>query len=238
MPLSSASSAASASQPDQVRGMFGRIAGRYDLLNRLLSARRDVAWRRHALSQLSNPPGLLVDLACGTYDVGLEALTQGLARQVIGLDFCLPMLVAGERKRRGKHLAASAGDCLRLPLADGCARTVTISYGWRNVADQTQAVAEMARILEPGGELLILEFFRPQRWWPRVFYATFGRWIFPAVGGLIAGDTAAYRYLHDSVQRFLRIDEALTVVTAQGFTQARAISYFGGISHAILARKG
>ncbi len=238
MPPESPSALVTASEPEQVRGMFGRIAGRYDLLNRLLSARRDVAWRRHALGQLSNPPGLLVDLACGTFDVGLEALTQGVAQRVIGLDFCLPMLVAGADKRTGKPLAASAGDCLRLPLANGCARTVTIAYGWRNVADSAQAVAEMARVLEPGGEVLILEFFRPQRWWPKVFYATFGRWVFPAVGGLVAGDSAAYRYLHDSVQRFLRIDEATAMVSAQGFTHVRAISYFGGISHAIVARKG
>lgn len=227
-----------APDPERVRGMFGRIAGRYDLLNRLLSARRDVAWRRTALTHLKNQPGLLVDLACGTYDVGLEALARGSAERVIGLDFCLPMLIAGEAKRVGHPLAASAGDCLRLPLADGCARTVTIAYGWRNVADPARALAEIARVLEPGGEVLILEFFRPTRWWPRLFYATFGRWLFPAVGGLLAGDAAAYRYLHDSVQRFLSSAEAVDLVSQHGFTAVRTLTFFGGVSHAILARKG
>lgn len=228
---------AATDQGQAVKGMFGRIAGRYDLLNRLLSARRDVAWRRRALADLRNEPGLLIDLACGTYDVGIEALARNKATQVLGLDFCVPMLIAGNPKRQQLPIAASAGDCMCLPLASGIARTVTISYGWRNVSDPTTALREIERILEPGGEVLILEFFRPTSWWPKVFYGSFCRWFFPLMGKLLAGDASAYHYLHDSVQRFLSIEEASELVRSIGFTEVRTLSFFGGVSHAILAQK-
>ena len=220
----------------EVKHLFGRIAGRYDLLNRLLSARRDVAWRATALGMLRGAPGTLIDLACGTFDFGLQALAAGHARVVHGSDFCQPMLVAGATKRTGKPLSASVGDALRLPYADGCGDVVSIAYGWRNVDDPAAALREMRRMLVPGGEVLILEFFRPLRWWPRLFYGTFGRLVFPLIGGLVAGDAAAYRYLNDSVQRFLSVPEAERLLRECGFTEVRTRSFFGGVSHALVAR--
>ena len=227
----------------EVKHLFGRIAGRYDLLNRLLSARREAAAANQAksafltaLGMLRGAPGTLIDLACGTFDFGLQALAAGKARVVHGSDFCQPMLVAGEAKRAGKAMSAAVGDALRLPYADGCGDVVTIAYGWRNVDDPAAALREMRRVLVPGGEVLILEFFRPMRWWPRLFYGTFGRLVFPLIGGLVAGDAAAYRYLNDSVQRFLSVPEAERMLTECGFTEVRARSFFGGVSHALVAR--
>jgi demethylmenaquinone methyltransferase/2-methoxy-6-polyprenyl-1,4-benzoquinol methylase len=220
----------------EVKHLFGRIAGRYDLLNRLLSARRDVAWRASALGLLRGSPGILVDLACGTFDFGLQALAAGKARVVHGSDFCQPMLVAGAAKRAGRPLSASVGDALRLPFADGAADVVTVAYGWRNFDDPAAALAEMRRVLAADGEVLILEFFRPQRRWPRLFYASFGRVVFPLLGGLVGGDAGAYRYLNDSVRRFLSIDEARALVAASGFADVRVRSFFAGVSHAIVAR--
>lgn len=217
--------------------MFARIAGRYDLLNRLLSARRDVAWRAKALALLEGSPDTVIDLACGTFDLGLQALATGKARRVHGTDFCLPMLTAGAAKRAGRPVSASVGDALRLPFADGSADAVMVAYGWRNFPDAEAALREMARALPPGGQVLILEFFRPAWWWPRLFYATFGRWVFPALGGLVARDASAYRYLHDSVQRFLSIDEAVELCKRCGLTRIRTVSCFGGISHAIAAHR-
>ena len=217
--------------------MFGRIAGRYDLLNRLLSARRDVAWRAKALALIDGSPHTVIDLACGTFDLGLQALAVGKAQRVHGTDFCQPMLVAGTTKRQHQPISASVGDALRLPFADGAADAVMVAYGWRNFDDPEAALREMSRTLAPGGQILILEFFRPGWWWPRLFYATFGRWIFPAMGGLLAGDASAYRYLHDSVQRFLSLDEATALCTRCGFTTIRTASCFGGISHAIVAQR-
>lgn len=220
-----------------VKDMFGRIAGHYDLLNRLLSARRDVAWRAKALAMVDGTPHTVIDLACGTFDLGLQALTVGKAKRVHGTDFCQPMMVAGAAKRLGQPVSASVGDALRLPFADGAADAVMVAYGWRNFDDPEAALREMSRTLAPGGQVLILEFFRPSWWWPRLFYATFGRWVFPAMGGLLAGDASAYRYLHDSVQRFLSLDEATALCVRCGFTKVRTASCFGGISHAIVAHR-
>lgn len=220
-----------------IQHMFARIAGRYDLLNRLLSARRDVAWRAKALALLEGRPGTVIDVACGTFDLGLQALAVGKAQRVHGTDFCQPMLVAGAPKRVGHPLSASVGDALRLPFAEGSADAVMVAYGWRNFSDPEAALREMERVLVPGGQVLILEFFRPTRWWPRLFYATFGRWVFPALGGLLAGDASAYRYLYDSVQRFLSLDQAIAGLERCGFAKVRTVSCFGGISHAIAAQR-
>ncbi len=220
---------------DAVQSMFARIAPRYDLLNRVLSARRDVAWRRAALAMWEGTPGRVLDLACGTFDLGLEAVARGKAIQVHGCDFCLPMLVAGAGKRAGTTITASQGDALRLPFAAGSFDAACVGYGWRNFPDPARSLAEIHRVLRPGGQLLILEFFRPERWWPRVFYGTVGRTVFPLVGGMLAGDADAYRYLNASVQRFLSVSEADSLVRRSGFTRPRWRSFFGGISHAVVA---
>lgn len=223
-------------EPESVKAMFGRIAPTYDRANRVLSARRDVAWRRHALGLLT-PTGTLLDLACGTFDIAQEAVARGIAQRVHGCDFSVPMLQAGQAKRAGQPISACAGDASRLPFAAAAVDVVTIGYGWRNFPDPAAALTELARVLRPGGELLILDFFRPTRWFPRLFYATFGRWIFPIVGGLVSGDRSAYRYLHDSVQRFLTCEEARRLLEQAGFEQVRVQSYFGGVSHALVARR-
>lgn len=222
---------------EAVKALFGRIATRYDLLNRVLSARRDVAWRRAALNLVEGPPGVVLDLACGTFDLGLEALSRGQARVVHGCDFCQPMLVAGAHKRVGHPVSACVGDASSLPYADASFDLALVAYGWRNFPDPAQALAELNRVLKPGGTLLILEFYKPERLWPRIFYGTFGRFIFPLVGGLLAGDSSAYRYLNDSIARFLSVSEADDLLLRQGMTARRWLSFFGGVSHAVVAKK-
>lgn len=226
-----------AGMTEAVKALFGRIAPRYDLLNRVLSARRDVAWRRAALDLIEVPPGEVLDLACGTFDLGLEALARGKARRIHGSDFCQPMLVAGAAKRSGRPVSASVGDAMHLPFADGAFDCAMVAYGWRNFPDPAASLAELHRVLRPGGELLILEFFRPERLWPRVFYGTFGKIVFPLVGGMLAGDASAYRYLNDSIARFVSVAEAGDLLARQGFTAQRWLSFFGGVSHAVVARK-
>lgn len=220
-----------------VRSMFGRIAGRYDLLNRVLSARRDVAWRRHALGLWQGQPAEVLDLACGTFDLAREALEQKKARRVHGCDFCQPMLVAGAKKRQGVPVSAAVGDALHLPYADGSFDGAMVAYGWRNFGDPAASARELLRVLRPGGQVLILEFFQPVTWWPKTFSATFGRFVFPTVGGALAGDAAAYRYLNDSIKRFLSVTEAEATLAAAGFTGIRRATYFGGVSHALAAAK-
>ncbi len=222
---------------EAVKDMFGRIAPKYDLANRVLSARRDVAWRRTALAMLEGSPNDVLDLACGTFDLALEALARGKAARVHGCDFSRPMLVAGAGKRTGAPISAAVGDALRLPYADASFDAAMVAYGWRNFGDPARSLAELSRVLKPGGQLLILEFFRPTRLWPRFFYATFGRFVFPAIGGLIAGDSAAYRYLDHSIRRFVSIDEAERLLADAGFPAPRRATFFGGVSHALVAAK-
>jgi demethylmenaquinone methyltransferase/2-methoxy-6-polyprenyl-1,4-benzoquinol methylase len=222
---------------ETVKQMFGRIAPTYDLANRVLSARRDVAWRRQALELLHGSPGECLDLACGTFDLSLEALVRGKAKRIHGCDFSLPMLQAGAAKRAGQELSATTGDALHLPFASAAFDTAMVAYGWRNFGDPVASLAELGRVLRPGGELLILEFFRPVRWWPRLFYGTFGRIVMPLVGGMVSGDREAYSYLNKSIANFLSIDEAEAALRTGGFGDLRRHACFGGVSHALAATK-
>ena len=132
-----------------VQDMFGQIAHRYDLVNRLLSARRDVAWRRVALNFLPDPPGTVLDLATGTGDLGAEALAYGKAKKVHGADFCVPMLQAGsERRAQSGPFSATAGDALNLPYADNSFDAAMVAYGWRNFDD----LARLAQRAQTGAQ--------------------------------------------------------------------------------------
>ena len=215
--------------------MFGRIAGRYDLLNRVMSARLDLRWRRLAIDLLPSGEGDALDLACGTFDLGLEAIRRGRCTRVHGCDFCQPMLVAGAAKRTGRPVSASVGDALHLPYADGSFDGAMVAYGWRNFGDPLASARELRRVLRPGGSLLILEFFRPTKLWPKFFYGTFGRGVFPIAGAVLAGDASAYRYLHDSVKGFVSTTEADAVLNQAGFTGTTWRSFCGGVSHAVAA---
>ena len=222
---------------EQVRSMFATIANRYDLANRVLSAGRDVSWRRSALKLLDDDPDRrLLDLACGTYDLSLDALQRGHAKQVIGGDFCPPMLFAGADKIEQQSVAPCAADALKLPFADHSFDAAMMAYGWRNVDDPALALRELKRVIKPGGQLLILEFFRPQNPWSHTFYQTFGRLVFPVIGGLLTGDSSAYTYLRQSVYRFITPKSANELLDQSGYGERQWKSFFGGVSHAVCAR--
>jgi ubiquinone/menaquinone biosynthesis methyltransferase len=220
---------------EAVRQLFARIAPRYDLLNRVLSGRLDVRWRRLAVGMLPPGGGVALDLACGTFDLGIEALHQQRCRRVHGCDFCVPMLHAGATKRARAGVSATAGDALRLPYGEAAFDVAMVAYGWRNFGDPLAAARELRRVLRPGGHLLVLEFFRPVAWWPRLFYGTFGRGVFPVMGALLARDAGAYRYLHDSIRGFIAVDEAEDILRQAGFSQVRRQAFVGGVSHALAA---
>ena len=186
-------------QSSEIRTMFGRIAHRYDLLNRVLSLGRDVSWRRTAARRVSAlEPRLVLDLCTGTGDLAL-ALGDG----VVGADFCLPMLALARRKAQqgGRPLRLCAADALRLPFADRSFDAVTVAFGVRNFAALDRGLAEMVRVLRPGGALVVLEFSRPRGpaapllgWWARTVPPRIGRWV--------SGDPEAYSYLPASVSTF------------------------------------
>jgi demethylmenaquinone methyltransferase/2-methoxy-6-polyprenyl-1,4-benzoquinol methylase len=211
---------------DDVRIMFGRITRRYDLMNRIMTGGRDVAWRRlavgAALAGHARGTARVLDVATGTGDLAL-ALERAGAGFVAGLDFSPPMLEAAlgksraaNRDRRGKP-AWILGDALRLPFPDGAFDACTVGFGLRNMPDYFAALAEMARVIRPGGRLVCLEM-TPLR--APLIGGLFG-WHFehvvPFVGGLVSGDRDAYRYLPQSVAAFPDAPTLATMMRSAGF---------------------
>ncbi len=205
-----------------VKGTFSAITGRYDFLNRLLSLRRDVAWRRTAARLMRLPPGgLLLDAATGTADLGMEALRLHPGTRAVGLDFTEEMLVAARAKtgaERGKVLELVAGDALALPFPDGRFAVTAMAFGIRNIHDRLAALREMARVTAPGGQVMILEMAMPVRQMVRRPYLVYLRHVLPRLGGLISGHGEAYRYLADSIQAFPPPGEFCGLMTAAGLT--------------------
>lgn len=203
-----------------VSRMFASIAGRYDLMNRLMTAGRDRAWRAAAVAWLDPRPGQVVlDLGTGTGD--FLPLLAGHGCRSVGADFSLPMMQAGRAKlaRASAPVSLVAGDATRLPFADATFDGLVNGFLLRNVADLDAALAEMLRVLKPGGRVVCLEIT-----WPRLplfregFGLYFGRLV-PLVGRLISRDAAAYSYLPSSVAAFLSAPELAGRMRAAGFQE-------------------
>lgn len=178
--------------------MFARIAGRYDLLNRLLSAGIDQRWRAALVRHLGDVRGrVLVDSCCGTGDLSL-ALEHAGAR-VVGVDFTTQMLTQALRKGHGRRARFVAGDALSLPLRDASADAATIAFGIRNVADRERGLGELMRVVRPGGSVLVLEFSLPRGKLMGALYRFYFTRLLPRLGGWISGDPGAYRYLPATV---------------------------------------
>ncbi len=215
----------------EIQRMFSDVAPRYDLLNRLLSARRDVSWRRSAAAALDLEPGSKVlDLCCGTGDQAL-AVHQREAR-VAAADFSLAMLALARRKFAAvgaPRPQAFAGDSTRLPLADQRFAGLTVSFGVRNVEDLSAALREMHRVLAPGGEVAILEFATPTGAFFRRLYLLYFLHILPSIGRWISTRGSAYRYLAQSVLAFPQRQEFIDEMTRAGFSNPAWQDLSGGI---------
>jgi demethylmenaquinone methyltransferase / 2-methoxy-6-polyprenyl-1,4-benzoquinol methylase len=189
-----------------VRTMFDRIAPRYDLLNRLLSAGTDVRWRRSAVDFLGlGNAGRVLDLCTGTADLLIEWLGRGTRCSGAGVDLSTEMLSRGAKKlcARGDATRAGllAGDAERLPFGDACFDGAMVAFGIRNVGAVDAALSEVFRVLRPRGRFVVLEFAMPAGVVGSVYRFYFRR-LLPLVGGLLSGDPGAYRYLPASVGRF------------------------------------
>ncbi len=211
--------------------MFARIARRYDVANHLLSCGVDFRWRRKLVKavRLAEPHAIL-DLATGSGDVAF-ALSHGLPEtvQILGVDFCQPMLDEAEIKKHSRHYANVSfqqGDGLALSLADNSYDAVTISFGLRNMGDLRKSLGEMRRVLRPGGKMFILEFSRPVRWF-RPFYYFYLRRILPGLAQLVTGDRAAYVYLNETIEQFPDRNALSEEIHAVGFTEvnSRALTF-------------
>ena len=221
--------------------MFDRISPTYDLLNRLLSLRRDVSWRcRVADLVCSAGATAVLDVATGTGDVALTLARRCPAlTRVVGVDIAEAMLAIGRDKVAAARLAPAidlqAADAVCLPFATGEFDAVTIAFGIRNVADYPAALAEMLRVLRPGGLVAVLEFSLPAGRLVRQAYLTYFRRILPAIGGLVSGSGSAYRYLNRTVEGFPYGERFLHVLRQVGFSRARALPLSFGIATIYLA---
>jgi demethylmenaquinone methyltransferase/2-methoxy-6-polyprenyl-1,4-benzoquinol methylase len=214
--------------------MFDRIAPRYDLLNRVLSAGTDVRWRRRAVDFLGLPPPVRVlDLCTGTADLLLEALGRDPGSSGLGLDLSQAMLVRGAAKIRGAGLEGRArlvgGDGERLPLGDALFDGALVAFGIRNVGDPLAALREVLRALRPGGRLVVLEFSLPPGILGRLYRVYFTR-VLPRVGGLVSGDPSAYAYLPASVAGFPTPEAFGNLMEQAGFASVSWKLLTGGIA--------
>ena len=213
--------------------MFQAIAGRYDLLNHLLSAGVDLYWRRRALSLVRHrQPDRVLDLATGTADFALAALRLR-PRRVIGVDVAINMVRLGAAKisRRGAlgDILLLGGDAEGLPFDDGSFDVATAAFGVRNFGDILTGLKEAQRVLSSGGELVVLEFTEPGMPLFSQLYRFYFRRILPLVGGVISGNRKAYSYLPESVGTVPQGNEFLSLMEEAGFSQTRATSLTLGI---------
>jgi len=204
--------------------MFTRIAGRYDLMNSVMTGGRHHAWRRLTAAAVADAPdGPALDLATGTADLALAVRAASPRRTVIGADFAEAMLRAARPKlaARGARIPLLAADALALPFGDRTFACVTSAFLLRNLADLPAGLAEMRRVTAPGGTVAALEITRPGvPGWDALFGLYFNRLV-PLIGAAVARDRAAYTYLPQSVERFVTPAELARLMTAAGLRDVR-----------------
>jgi demethylmenaquinone methyltransferase / 2-methoxy-6-polyprenyl-1,4-benzoquinol methylase len=202
-----------------VQDMFGRIAPRYNLMNRLMTAGQDQRWRRFVIKTANIPEnGSILDLATGTGDIAFEALHQQPAARVIGADFALPMMNVGQTQPLGQHVQWCGADALRLPFPDKTFDAVVSGYLVRNIIDIEATLREQLRVLKPGGRLVILDTSPPPHNLLRPFILIHLKYVIPTMGRLISGKNGsdAYRYLPESTQAFKTPDELAEIMRSVG----------------------
>jgi len=215
-------------ETSEIQGMFGRIAHRYDLLNRVLSLGRDVSWRRVVARRVAAAdPGVVLDVCTGTGDLAFAIR----APRVLAADFCLPMLERVNKKalRRGQSAPLFAADALSLPIPDASVDVVTVAFGVRNFSDLEVGLSELVRVLRPGGVLLVLEFSRPSGllapllgWWVRT--------VPPRIGKILSGDAEAYSYLPASMSSFADGAEMCRKFAEAGLAHVTVRFLTGGVA--------
>ena len=223
----------------RVREMFSGIAKRYDLLNHLLSGNVDKRWRRIVATKvrekLSASNARVLDVACGTGDLSLT-LFEITGARVIGTDFCRPMLEIAARKS-SHPIPWIEGDALNLPFRDGSFEAVTIAFGLRNLASVEGGLAELRRVLKPGGWAGVLEFSRPANAMLRPVFGLYFTKVLPLMGGLISGSHYAYSYLPASVQKFPDQQQLSLLMQRAGFDRVQFENLTGGIAALHLGRR-
>lgn len=226
-----------------VQDLFARIAPRYDLLNHVLSLGIDILWRKAATRELNlDGARAVLDVCCGTGDLAIEhGRHVAPDATLVGADFCAPMLQRAAAKTRvpgGRAIGWVQGDGLGLPFPDGRFDRASVAFGVRNLADLDRGLAELARVLEPGGRLVILEFARPRFWPFRVAYEAYFLHILPAIGRLVSGESDPYKYLPESVLAFPEREALCERLAKVGFRDVTWRDLTFGIATLTVATKG
>ncbi|MDW5264216.1 MULTISPECIES: bifunctional demethylmenaquinone methyltransferase/2-methoxy-6-polyprenyl-1,4-benzoquinol methylase UbiE [Acidobacteriaceae] len=234
-----------------VQQMFDTIAPKYDLLNHVLSVGIDRWWWSRAARTfrpiLQRPESVALDLCCGTGDMTLALLkhrpnqqpvtkNQQLIAPLLAVDFSHQMLSRGAEKFAPHNIIPIEADALHLPIADNSIDLVTSAFGFRNLSNYEAGLAELHRILRPGGQIGILDFNQPTGL-TGAFYNVYFKQILPRFGGLISGDPAAYTYLPDSVGRFPSPSRMIELIQQAGFTDTTWTSYTFGTAGLYRATK-
>ena len=232
-----------ADKPGLVRGVFDRVARRYDLMNDLMSGGVHRVWKDMVAARLNPRPGeTIIDCAGGTGDMAMRfarlarkaqlrapSATEGDAR-IFVIDYNAEMIAAGRERAGAPEIAWSVGDAQRLPLPDACADAYVISFGIRNVTDIAAALREARRVLKPGGRFLCLEFSRPITEPLRAAYDAYSFKVIPRAGQWVAGDREAYQYLVESIRRFPDQARFATMMREAGFDQVGWTNFTGGVA--------
>ncbi len=223
----------------RIRALFDAVAGRYDLMNDLMSFGIHRLWKRAfaRMLRLDGISGLCIDLAGGTGDVARLLAADDPSRRVVVADASLNMMKAGRDAHAGSPaISWVVAEGEALPLADNSVDAVTIAFGLRNMSDPDAALREVIRVLKPGGRFYCLEFSRPH-WWLKPFYDLYSFFVIPRLGAWVAGEPAAYRYLIESIRRFPGQKALENKMRYAGFSDVRWRNLSFGIAAIHHARK-
>lgn len=227
---------------DQVAEMFDNISANYDFLNHFLSLGIDNIWRKKAIDQLKSiKPKTILDVATGTGDLAVMALKRLSPDKITGIDISNGMLDVGRKKMISKNIDESIellyGDSEQIPFEDNSFDAVTVAYGVRNFEDLSKGIAEMSRVIKPGGKAVILEFSKPKKFPVKQAFSLYFKYILPFIGKIVSKDSRAYTYLPESVNAFPEGNDFLTIFKAAGFKNVNQIKLSGGISSIYVGEK-
>lgn len=226
----------------EVRSMFARISNVYDFMNHFMSLNQDKRWRDHVVARLDKDAWEILDLCAGTGDLALACVRGGKGKSWIAADFCPEMLEGSRGKKDAGHLILSAADAMNLPFKDHSIDAVTVGFGVRNFADVRRGLQEISRVLRPGGQLLVLEFYRDD---PQAQGEAHGvpglirfglNTVIPFLGKLVGRDGRAYSYLPSSMGEFLTPIEFAELLSEYKFTETFIERQTFGIAHIVGGR--
>lgn len=226
---------------NQVKNMFNNIAPKYDFLNHVLSLGIDILWRKKAVKLIkAYQPENVLDIATGTADFAIEALNSG-AKKVVGLDISNGMLEVGRTKIKKRkvddRIDLVLGDSENLPFEDNSFDAITVGFGVRNFEDLEKGLAEMNRVLKPGGICAVLEFSKPKKFPIKNLYNFYFKRILPNIGKLISKDQSAYTYLPESVNAFPDGKNFTNILEKVNYQNTKIYPVTFGIASIYLAEK-